>query len=333
MSLELKYKLTEKIHSDVVLGKNQSLPRSIAIKMLSLSNVPRSADILYKVLESNSEVPKFRRLAAIELWRANTAEAHDYLMKAVATVKDQTTLISVVKCLGRVGDQRALQAILSIKENAQGLLAAQATFAASLISYRLGLKGNDLPVPSQYVNIPSTARRHRLSFVVPSQAEADIFTDCMAHEPYGIELSPNLQQFVCPGGAWVVGFNREIAKAKAIEILRSRKTLMGIVAAKHSEDGRYSASFLIFTAPNANEAHVDITVTRITGEVAWTGVMTSISADQANLVIRTVGRIGIVPMELEGTINSKGEIKITNALTGDRVSDKRRPLRLDIAAI
>lgn len=325
MTVELKYKLTEQLHADIVLGKDKSFPRAMAINMLLSSGVPNSASLLRKVLGDDAEEPKLRRLAAVGLWRMNTAEAHGYLLEAAKTVKVPMALTAVVKCLGRVGDQNALLQILAVKRSAQGVLLSQASFAASLISHRFGLEGNDLPVPTQYVEMPPSSQQ-RLEFLAPPKWETDLFTSCLLYDPYGIEISKeSLLQFSCPGGRWMVGFNRGIAGPKAIERFQRRKTLMGIVAAKHSEDGRYSPSYLILTAPHAGGGKAYILINRITGEPAWAGSTTSIEADYAKFAIRTVGRIGIVPMELEGTITTNGIVKVTVGSTATRVSEKRHP--------
>lgn len=334
MTVLLKYTLSNKLHTDIVLGKDKSFPRSIAIKMLPSSKVPNSADLLRRVLEGDTEESGLRRLAAVSLWRLNTPEALGYLRTALETVKNPVALTGVVKCLGRVGDESALKAIMKVKKTARGVLRSQASFAASLISYRLGLRGNDLPMPREYVRMPRT-RKQELKFVSVSKVEVELFTDFLITEPFGIELSrSSLLHFSCPGGRWMIGFNRDITGTKAIESMWHRKTLLGIIAAKHNEDGHYSASYLILTKPRTKEAKIDILITRITGEPAWAGTTTSIIANQVKFAIRTVGRIGIAPLKLEGFMRANGKVSITSAISGTHVSETRHPLRLpDIETI
>ena len=333
MTITLKYTLTNKQHSDIVLGKDKSFSRSIAINMLPSSKVPDSANLLNKVLETDTEKQEFRRLAAIGLWRLNSNKAIGHLKNALKTVKAPVPLIAVVKCLGRVGDDETLKAIMRIGQTAQGVLASQASFAASLISYRLGLEGNDLPMPSQFYGIPRSTSQ-KIKFTVASKKESEQFINCLAQEPYGIRISNKTPiQFSCPGGGWMIGFNSDVAGANALMILRQRKTFLGIVAAKHSEDNRYSASYLIFTSPHSEEARIDILISRITGEICWAGTTTSITARQAKFLIKTAGRLGIMPLELEGYVRANGEISITNGSVASRVNEKRCPEKLNIAPI
>jgi hypothetical protein len=329
----MKYKLSLKLHEDIVLGKDKSFSRSMAIKMLLTSKVLKPAILLKKVLEDDNEEPKFRRLAAVGLWQLNTTESIGYLQNSIKIVKDPDTLTAIVKCLGRICNEKELVEILEIKRTAHGVLAAQASFAASLISYRFGLQDNDLPMSRDFVEMPRTPNQ-RLKLIAALNEEADLFNNCMAHEPYGIELSnDSLLQFNCPAGDWIIGFNSIFRNGNAVELLKKRKTFLGIVAAKHNEDGHYSVSYLILSMPQAGGDKVDILINRITGEPAWSGTTTTLSANQAKFLIRTVGTIGIVPMEIEASINVKGNIIIDSAITANRVIIKQSPQRLDIAPI
>ena len=76
MTLALKYKLEAGPHGDVVLGKSRQVPRGMAINMLPSSRLPNAVALLSKVLESETEDSASRRLAAINLWRMNSPEAH-----------------------------------------------------------------------------------------------------------------------------------------------------------------------------------------------------------------------------------------------------------------
>ncbi|MFC2042035.1 hypothetical protein ACFLTV_00865 [Chloroflexota bacterium] len=73
------------------------------------------------------------------------------------------------------------------------------------------------------------------------------------------------------------------------------------------------------------KGRINILIYRITGTPAWAGVTTSIDADQANFKLQTVGRIGIVPMEMEGVFLRSGEIRITRAISATRVTEKQHP--------
>ncbi len=68
-----------------------------------------------------------------------------------------------------------------------------------------------------------------------------------------------------------------------------------------------------------------VIITRITGQPAWAGEATSETGDKAEFALKTVGRIGITPMETEGTIYKNGKVEISSAITAITVTEKKHP--------
>ncbi len=184
--VNIKFDLSQKKHIDVVSGKDKTFPRNIAINMLSQSKIASAAEILNGLLKDTREPTTVRHIAAINLWRMNTKQAHEHLLSAADTEKDPNVLGAIVKSLGRFGDEQALQKILRIKREASGNLANQAAFAASLISYRLGLKDNDLVIPAEVQEMPRTKKE--MSITHPDDSERARFLSDLQKEPFGIEF-------------------------------------------------------------------------------------------------------------------------------------------------
>lgn len=132
MSITITPKLTAEVHRAIVLGQDHSVSRAAAINLLPQSPLRDSADLLRQVMLSKSEPAPLRQLAALNLWRLNSQNANKYLLEAANSLKQPEILTSVIKVLGRVGDERALRAIEAIQAQATGVLADQASFAASL---------------------------------------------------------------------------------------------------------------------------------------------------------------------------------------------------------
>jgi hypothetical protein len=328
MSLRIQHTISENVFGEIVLGRNRSFPRSVAMNLLPKSGLRGAEGLLAQVLADDRETPGFRRLAAANLYRINSPRSRQALLQAAGTVKDETALAGVVKALGRIGDQTALGQVLAIKERATGTLAAQAAFAASMISYRLGLEGNNLPSPRESVPLPAGPRLP-LAFEAPPQAEIDLFMDGMAAEPCGVELArESLQTFQCPGGHWMIAVNRELSAGDAVQLLARRKMLLGVLAAKHSEDGHYAPSYFLFAAPNQAQRNVSLTITRVSGEPAWAGTAEITEPSQAKFSLGTAGRTGITPVAIEGVLSRDGKVRITAGVTPGRVLEKRSPQRL-----
>lgn len=143
---------------NVIAGTDTSFPRTQAISLLRTSVVPDKYRDFQQLLENEHEDPSVRYLAARSLGRINTPEAVEILINN-SQIRDEYVLAGVMLALGRIGDRNALEAISRVKESATGLAASQAEFAAALISHRLGLEGNDLPIPnsSEYLELPNSA--------------------------------------------------------------------------------------------------------------------------------------------------------------------------------
>jgi len=326
MTVILDYKITQKQLTDIVQGRDKSFPRNIAINMLPTTKIRGSVGMLNKLLIDESEDLPARRLAAVNLWKSNTPTAHRYLLKAAQTITNGEILGALVKALGRVGDKKALDTVIAIVKRSRGLLRAQASFAASLISYRHGLEGHDLPVPTTYLPMP-TANQMRLNFVAPPKAEVDVFASSLDKEPCGISFSGDLMhQFNCPGGGWILALNQQLSAGNALSALTSRKAMLGVLAAKNSEDGRYSTTHFIISSPGTLRGKVNILVYRITGTPAWAGGTTSVDANQAKFKLQTVGSLGVVPMEMEGVLSVSGKLTVTKAVSATRVTEKKHPL-------
>lgn len=269
MSLRIDQKISENVHGDIVLGRNRSFPRTLAMNLLPKSGLRGAEGLLAQVLMNGGEQSPYRRLAAANLLRMNTPRSHEALVRAAETVNDDRTLLSVVKALGRVGGREDLGKVTAIRDRATGILKTQASFAATMISYRFGMEGNVLPAPTRLARLPAGPRLP-LQFRKPPQQEIDLFNRTMAEEPCGIEwAAQSLQTFQCPGGHWMIALNNEVFAGDALQLLGGRKTMLGVLAAKREEDERYSPSYFLFSHPH--ERGIQLTLTRVTGDLAWAG--------------------------------------------------------------
>jgi hypothetical protein len=329
MSMELKYKIEERKYADIVLGKDTSIPRGVAIRMLTSAQLPDTVELLAKIIENPQDKPKYKRLAVNVLWRMNDPKAESYLHKTAEIVDDPDVLTAVVKFLGRIGDQNALKSIEKIEKKAKGILKDQSLFAEALISYRLGLDGHEIVDPKEYIH-PMSAVVLPMKFIKPQKSETDMFAAQMNSEPYGINFSlDKLLQFSCPAGQLMFALNKDFADKEPINNLQQRKNFMGVIATKEEENMRYVVSYLVLTTPQQG-GKVSILVTRSTGETVWAGGVTKITSLKADFFIKTVGKTGVAIMEAEGTLNAKGQLDFTRAVSTTNVMETRHPQPLSL---
>lgn len=332
MSIQIRQKLSEQTLLEAIRGKEASIPRGWAISQVPYADIPDRAGLLRKILGDEKDDLKSRRLAAAALWRLNTAEAREALLAAATAADDPGLLAGVVKFLGRVGDQRALAAIEKSKGRGQGVLAERAAFAAALIAHRLGLPGNDLPVPRKFEALPPTDQR-RIEFAPPSPEEAALFARCLEDEPYDIAVSmDSLLQIRCARNRWILAFTETLVAADAMAALRKQKSVVALLGSKSSEDGSYSVAFLFFSAPGRGGKQVVLLGHRTTGEQAWAGSIEAGDSGGLRFALHTAGRLGIVPIELEGVWQRGGKIATTKALSATRVTEKQTPVPIEAPA-
>jgi hypothetical protein len=326
MSHSIQSELPEKLHSDVVLGRDSSFPRARAINLVPTARMSDAVPLLRQVMENDAEEIRYRRLAAISLWRLNTAEAREALLAAAATTREPSVLGAVVKCLGRVGDDRALAALESLARQADGPLVQQVAFASALIAYRLGLPGRDLAIPAPSEGVPRISRG-RIELAAPSDDEAKLFADGLRDEPYDIELDKgSLWQVRCPAGLWMLALSAPFVAARRRGTLGERKAVIGLVASKNSADGRYSVAYLVFSAPREKGGELDLLIHRATGEVAWAGAFKDGGEGPIEFAVHAAGRIGIAAIEMAGTWSSAGGIELTRAISAALVTEKQNPV-------
>lgn len=328
MSLTIQADFSEQLHSRIVLGQDDSFPRGRAISMLAEGSRPDALSLLKQVLANTAEEPRFRRLAAIALWRLNTAEAREILLASLEEAKDPTLLDGLAKVLGRVGDERALKALEAARDRADGYLAEHIDFAASLIAHRLGLAGHDLAVPQATEGVPRSPRG-RLELSPPSQEELDLFFKAVEQDPYDVALAKGkVWQIRCPAGLWMLALSERFA-ASSIDGLRQEKTVAGLIASKNNVDGRYSIAYLLFSSGDSQGKAVNLLIHRTTGEAAWAGTLQEGPDGQMEFSIHTVGRTGIVAIEVAGNWTKGGEIELSRGISSTRVAAKQNPIAFE----
>jgi hypothetical protein len=329
MTIRITQELSPQTLIQAVAGKDASVPRGWAISQVPFAGIPDGAGVLQKILRNEGDNLKARRLAASALWRMNTAESRDALLGAASEAGDPRLLSGIVKLLGRVGDQRALATIEKIRDRGQALLSEQAAFAASLIAYRLGLPGHELPAPGQFQPLPATDQR-RIEFVPPPPEEVALLLKSLVEEPYDLAVSGDtMMQIRCARTTWMLAFTEKFAATDSVAAVQKQKSVAALLASKNTEDGRYSVAFLFFSSPGRGGKHVDLLGHRTTGEQAWAGTIEQGEKGGLRFTLRTVGRLGIVPIELEGVWRRGGKMETTKALSASRVTEKQPAAPID----
>jgi hypothetical protein len=312
---------------NVVAGRDTTFPRVRAISLLQAYDLPEKNRLLESLLENEQEDSKVRYVAAISLYKINTPETEEILIKNAQQIRDERVLRGVMKGLGRTGSERAFDVVLRVKERVTGLAASQADFAASLISYRLGLSGNELPVPDDgdFLELSSNDAQ-QFQVTQPSNIEAELCLRSLVDEPFGIEFSENfMSQVSCQQSTRIVLSNRDFTGQDAAQKLSERKAFLGVVATKSEETGLYSVEFLVLTSPARQLDVVNILIDGSNGEKTFGG-KAQIQANRLEFSIRAISQPGVFPVQIEGTFEG-GRLQFNTALSGVFLQRRRQPTK------
>jgi hypothetical protein len=294
---------------NILKGDDRSVPRSVALAMLPISVFPNKEEELRSVLDSSNESDSIRHVAATSLGKIDTPKAKEILIKSTESVKGDV-LASVVIAMARYGDKRSLDAISILKDHVTGFVKLQAAFAAALISHRLGLEGHELPPPEQkgFLDVPDDSQE-----IIVEKADSHELTVCLqsiGQRPFGVELSEKPAYQFNHGKNSIILVNRDYAVPASIKALLERKAILGIVAEKNAESGRYFVSYLILTSPKKENNEINIWFARSHGKISFGGT-SKIEDGEIKFSIRSISEIGVCPIKVEGSIRNNGfELKV-----------------------
>ncbi len=335
MSLRIEPRVplsSEKLRA-VVLGTDLTVPRTAGFTLLRLSELEDKVPLMSGVLMNEQEPASFRRAAAQNLYVLNDEPSREVLLEAARAVRDQAAMVGVVKGLGRTGDERALRMIEQVSAEASEPLARQAKFAAALLSYRLDLPGHDLEPPRELLELPPE-EGEPVRIAAPELEEARLCLDSLAAEPFGIQLgAESLQQLDCEHNRWMLLLNEEFTGDGALDRLRERKALLGVIASKSSESGSYSVIFTILTAASEERDKVRLSLTRTTGELGYSGEVSLSGRGPARFGLNSVAQPGIFGLRAEGTFDAAGRLEIASAVSALTIENKRNPTSLRVRRV
>jgi hypothetical protein len=299
---------------DIVLGRDRTFERAEAMALLAASSLPEREQLLARVLEHSGEERQYRLVAAIVLGRILTPTAEKILIGNLK--EEQPALHEVLKSLGRIGGRESLAAIESMKLPEGHHAAGAARFAASLITYRLGIAGHDLPLPSEkdLLRAEGTeAQRIELRKMEP--AAAKVVIEALKRFPYGnVDFDPDAVTGVhCAGETNVILINREFSKPGTLVKATQRKALFAIGALQSPETGDFSPSYLLFTHPSPTAGTVHMIVTRCSGAFAMAG-FGRLAGDGGEYELRSVRRPGARAMLVRGTL-ADGIVRAAEAIS------------------
>lgn len=307
-----------------VTGKSKDLSRTLALTLLQSHDYPNKSKDLQTVLENNNEPTTLRYLAAVYLGRTNIPDVQDILIKNVR-IDDERVLAGVVEALGRVGDSRAIPALLDTKNSKKGSVSSKANFAVALISHRFGLQGNELPIPTEqeYLKMSKDTKPVKISHA--SREEINKCINCISDRQFGIQLSQEqAHQVIIGKDIHLVFLNKQYADIENVKQLLQRKSILGIIVYKSEEHESYSVEYLILSSPTTQSGgNIDVIIASPNGDIMFGGML-NIRDDNIKFSLRSTSQPGGFPLIIEGNLINK-KLKLSCAEFSPSIRITKQP--------
>jgi hypothetical protein len=305
------------------LGNHATVHQHHAIDELADSSWPTAHRDLETVLTDESAETRLRYLAAVALARTDREASEEILIKAT-TYRDARIRAGVLRSLGRIGGQGALEAIERVLPKTEGATRRQGEFAATLIAHRLGLPSHGIPTAAagDRLELASEAG-DRIRIGPPIKAEAHACLETLGLRPYRVELAERpMYQVRCGRCTGMVLLNRDYVGSDALGILAKRKALFAVGALRDPFHPEYSPALVFLTEPEGAE-RIRISVHLTNGDQIFVGEA-GVRGEVASWALRAVRRLGAFPIRAEGEFRG-GRLEIKMAASARRVVLQTRP--------
>ena len=310
---------------DVVMGKDKTFPRVHAMNLWFDSDFPNKHRDLEAILDNAAEPPRIRYVAAELIGRIDSAASRAILLKSLAD-KDPSVLEAVITALGYTGGRAELEAIRRIRAAASGVVARRAAMSCVIISYRLGLEGDDLKPSPESDFIPLLAGAARPIQIEPADPEdAAACLRNLRWQPLAIEYDERAVHTIrCGKIVSRLLLNREFSIGHQFSKLAERKALLGVLAGRNDSTRVDFLSALMFSAPSQPRGTIDLFILKNSGTRVFSGRGT-IENDAINFQLRAVTRPGGFAATIPGELQAGGRMKFTEATGSLFVQERRAP--------
>jgi HEAT repeats len=281
-------------------GKSKEISKALALSLLGDLDYTNKLKDLQAILENENESKDLRTLSAYNLARSGQVEAEDILIKNLQ-IADERVLAGVVEALGQVGESRAIPPLLTVKNTRKGNVFSRANFAVTLISYRLGLPGNELTIPTEKDYLKMSDDSKPITISKASRDEINKFVSSLSDRRFGIEFATeSAYQVVIGRDTYLVLPNKRFSTVEDAKALLQVKSVLGIVSYKSEEHQSYSVKYLVLGSPAAeSKESIDLIIVTPSGDIMFGGLL-NVKDTNVTFSIRSISRPGGFPLIIRG---------------------------------
>lgn len=292
-----------------IVAREVNVPKDIRLYrvMSALVDREKSGDVktlLSKVVADSSEAARNRLSAANQLGRFQADMVEDDLIGHLS-VADPFVRARLIRSIGALGGNKSLDALDRVPKGTDPHLDKQLAFSKALISHRLGLDRNDLPVIGVKELQPGDEELMTdMSFRKTESASVQSRLSSLQGGNFGIGLSETLGYDVsCGKTNWSMFVNQELQDEALFARIRERKYISALLSYHEQRTGTFAVQYIMLTNPKPGG--IGITLARQDGELVYTGTATAESG-QIQFRMSDVERKGSAPTYLTGRFSLAG---------------------------
>jgi hypothetical protein len=307
---------------EAVFGEGgQRVSPVLALSLLRSKEYPEKLEDFQRILRDEAAPPRLRYTAAVELGQMSGREAEAVLLEGLDT-KNDLVVRGVLQSLTQKGGKDAFEAVGVLRHKKE--LARWTEWPLTLMAYRLGERGFEIPFPSSRTILRlDRSRAEEITIQIPKGKDVARAVGPQLEGMLGI--SPAAEPGVimqCGGRSMMYLANQEFAGREGLARLVRRPAVQGVVLAHYPvESGRWDVRYFVLTHPGSAPGTVEILVVSPSGVLAFAGEG---RIEGGEFTLWTVEHPGAIPVDVQGRY-AEGDLRFERALSEVTRTPAREP--------
>jgi HEAT repeats len=305
----------------IASGSQPSLYRARAIDALVLAAAPDAPQLLGEILGNPDEDPAVRAAAATQLARTARPEAEDLLLRGLATATNLIVRVKILGALARVGSPFSLSELDPLTRDPEPAVSRVAAFSRSVIAYRAGLSGHQVPVPDDFLEVDPKASAPLVVGRAGVEETRATLAD-LGNDTFGLDLSGRVGLRIDCGLTRLFLLLSEEFSRRGLAGLLRQPMLPGLIAQRAPSDGSYSVRMVLLAGPEEDKGF-HVAVHRTDGGQLLFG-SGAVDEEGGTFELRSVQGQGRLAALLRGRVQGS-EIIFTEAASSQQVGGQLTP--------
>lgn len=271
-----------------------------ALTVLAATGQPAAGDVFRDALRDSAAGFEVRAAGATWLSRLGGMAAEGALMESLAVEALPIVQHKIVAGLARVGSEASLRRLADAVQAMDPAVREHAQFAQSVIAYRAGMAGFELPVVDAAQRLPAPPVADTSARMVAARPEDALrVVEQTAADSYGVAGDTDgVAMIQCGRRNLAAVIDAPLRAAPADRLARPQ--IAGYVAVQAETDGSFATGLLILTWPNdAGGAHVSLN--RLSGRAMYVGEA-KLDGDTLRFHLDAVRAPGATETTVSGTL-------------------------------